>query len=69
VKKRSEFLAWFEAQYGKRPSKLDINTLATLAGDAEHASRMARQEYEGAMEWEEWHDVALKAWQAKGGGR
>jgi hypothetical protein len=58
----SEFQAWYESQYGKRPSKLPLMALQEQLVAAESAAIRARHLFDSTVTWERQRAVARKGW-------
>jgi hypothetical protein len=63
-KPASEFLAWFEQQFGKRPSKFALEQLRQKTADAKWRYDCLHLELARCEAWEDRHTIALYAWQA-----
>lgn len=61
----SEFLAWFTAQYGKRPSNKSLAALRNEHLDLECRAADAKNLTQAVNRWELLRDAALKGWCAR----
>ena len=62
---KSEFLAWFVGQFGKRPSRKPVWKLRDKMNSMKAAAARAEMAYLEALVWEKNHTAALYAWNAR----